>query len=88
MILCFPLSCFLDRSVRLKAWEGLPPDSDEKPPIEVKNILTPVALQAEEGIKAWICNPSVTVLREEIMTPNSEYDCRLNLRTGMILHLE
>ncbi|CAB4027687.1 Hypothetical predicted protein, partial [Paramuricea clavata] len=46
------------RNVRLKAWEGLPPDSDEKPPIGVKNILTSVALQAEEGIKAWICYPS------------------------------
>ncbi|CAB4030645.1 Hypothetical predicted protein, partial [Paramuricea clavata] len=70
------------RIVRLKAWEGLPPDSDEKPPDGVKYILTPVALQAEESIKAWICCPSKTVLRGEIMTPNSEYDCRLKLRAG------
>jgi hypothetical protein len=76
----------LDRSVRLKAWEGLPPGNDE-PPFEVKNILNPVSFEAVEGndIKAWICCPSTTILRGEIMIPNSRYDCRMKLRAGRFL---
>jgi hypothetical protein len=80
----FIYSCFLDRSIRLKVWEGLPPGRDE-PPVEVKNILRQVFLQAEEGIKAWICYPSTSCLRGEIMTPNSSYDCRIKLRAGMFI---
>ena len=68
--------------MRLKVWEGLPPGRNE-PPVEVKNILSPVFLDAEESIKAWICYPSVSVVRGEIMIPNSLYDCRMKLRAGM-----
>ena len=80
----FHLFLFLGRSVRVKVWEGLPPGRDE-PPVEVKNILRQVSLQAEEGIKAWICYPSTSCLRGEIMTPNSSYDCRIKLRAGMFI---
>jgi hypothetical protein len=82
MVIFVFLYFFLDRNVRLKAWDGLPLGSDE-PPVEVKNILSPVFLDAEEGIKAWICSPSVSVVRGEIMIPNSLYDCRMKLRAGM-----
>ena len=88
MIFGFSLFCCLDRNVRLKAWKGLRPGPsgiDDKPPHEVKNILTPVILQADKDIKAWICYPSVDVLRGEIMTPNSPYDYKMKLRTGMLL---
>ena len=88
LILCFPVSCFLDRNVRLKVWEGLPPGNDEKPPVEVKNILTPVFFQSEDGIKAWICYPSTSFLKGEIMTPNSQYDCRIKLRAGMLFSIK
>jgi hypothetical protein len=91
LIFCYFLSCFLGRNVRLKAWKGLRPGPlgiDDKPPHEVKNILTPVILQADKDIKAWLCYPSVYVLRGEIMTPNSLYDCRMKLRTGMLLRIK
>ena len=69
------------RSVRLKVWEGLPPGSDE-PPIEVKNILRRVFLHGMQDINAWLCYPSVSVLRGEIIAPNLQYDCRMKLRAG------
>ena len=78
---------FLDRNVRLKAWKGLrlPPDCEDEPPVEVKNILKQVFLHEENGIKAWICYPSSSILRGEIITPNSTYDCRMKLRAGMLV---
>ena len=71
----------LDRNIRLKVWEGLPAETDE-PPLEVKNILKQVFLCSDESIKAWICCPSTSCVRGEIMTPDSEYDCRIKLRAG------
>ena len=71
--------------MRLKAWEGLPrpSDSHHEPPDEVKNILSPVLLQGDGSIKAWICYPSTSVVKDEILTPDSKYDCRMKLRVGM-----
>jgi hypothetical protein len=74
----------IDRNVRLKVWEGLPPGRNE-PPVEVKNILIPVFIQNDESIKAWICYPSTSCLRGEIMTPKSQYDCRMKLRAGKFI---
>jgi hypothetical protein len=74
----------IDRNVRLKVWEGLPPGRNE-PPVEVKNILIPVFIQNDESIKAWICEPSTSCLRGEIMTPKSQYDCRMKLRAGKFI---
>ena len=68
--------------MRFKAWKGLPPHSDG-PPVEVKYILEKVSVRADEDIDAWICYPSTTVLRGEILTPNSLYDCRIKLRAGI-----
>ena len=70
--------------MRLKVWEGLPSDCD-KPPVEVKYILKQVFIQDEDSIRAWICYPSTSVLRGEIMTPNSKYDCRIKFRAGMLI---
>ena len=70
--------------MRLKLWEGLPSDGDDEPPVEVKYILRPVFVQDEDSIKAWICYPSTSVLRGEIITPDSKYDCRMKLRAGML----
>ena len=71
---------FADRYVRLKLWEGLP---DMEPPSEVKNLLKQVFLEHHgEDLVAWLCYPSTTMVRGEIMTPCSKYDCRLKLRTG------
>ncbi|XP_046846607.1 uncharacterized protein LOC124440295 isoform X2 [Xenia sp. Carnegie-2017] len=69
------------RYVRFKAWKGRDPENEE-PPSEVKNILRPVVLWRYEDIKAWLCKPSVSVIRGEIMTPDSSYDCRIKLRAG------
>ena len=70
--------------MRLKVWEGLPPGRNE-PPVEVKNILIPVFIQNDESIKAWICYPSISCVRGEIMTPKSRYDCRMKLRAGKFI---
>ncbi|XP_028398389.1 uncharacterized protein LOC114521994 [Dendronephthya gigantea] len=70
------------RNVRFKVWEGLPSDTEDEPPMEVKNILTQVVLRGNESIKAWLCYPSTSVLRGEIMIPASPYDCRIKLRGG------
>ena len=56
-----------------------------EPPVEVKNILNKVILKDDKSIKAWICHPSTSVLRGEIMIPTSRYDCRMKLRAGMHL---
>ena len=69
--------------MRLKAWEGLSSDSHHEPPDEVKNILKQVFLQGDDSIKAWICYPSTSVVKDEILTPDSKYDCRMKLRVGM-----
>lgn len=73
---------FEARYVRFKAWKGRDPENEE-PPSEVKNILRPVVLWRYEDIKAWLCKPSVSVIRGEIMTPDSSYDCRIKLRAGI-----
>ena len=65
----------------MKVWEGLPAGTDE-PPVEVKNILRQVFLHDEKSIMAWLCHPSSSCVRGEIMTPESQYDCRIKLRTG------
>ena len=70
--------------MRLKVWDGLPSDCDNKPPVEVKNILRPVFIQDEDSIRAWICYPSTSVLKGEIITPDSAYDCRMKFRAGML----
>jgi hypothetical protein len=74
---------FLDKTIRLKAWEELPPCS-KQPPAEVKNILGPVTLKANEDLKAWICYPSTSVFRANIMSPRSPYDFRMKLRAGLL----
>ncbi|XP_028399889.1 uncharacterized protein LOC114523221 [Dendronephthya gigantea] len=71
-----------ERTVRLKVWQNLPSDIADGPPVEVKNILKKVILEADKSIEAWICHPSTTVLRGEIMIPTSRYDCRMKLRAG------
>ncbi|XP_046847084.1 uncharacterized protein LOC124440703 isoform X1 [Xenia sp. Carnegie-2017] len=69
------------RTVRLKAWKCDPLEMEE-PPFEVKNILREVDLKHCRNIKAWLCRPSVTVAKGEIMSPKSSYDCRIKLRAG------
>ena len=63
----------LDRNIRMKVWEGLPAGTNE-PPVEVKNILKQVFLPDEESIMAWLCHPSTSCVRGEIMTPESQYE--------------
>ena len=65
-------------------WEGLPAETDE-PPLEVKYVLKQVFLCGDKSIKAWICHPSTSCVRGEIMTPDSQYDCRIKLRAGKFI---
>ena len=81
MWICIPSCCCLaGRFVRLKVWESLP---DNEPPREVKNLLKKVFLEGKgENVVAWLCYPSSTIVRGNIITPCSKYDYRLKLRGG------
>ena len=81
MLICISSCCYLTgKNVRLKVWESLP---DDEPPREVKNLLKKVFLEGKgEKVVAWLCYPSSTIVRGDIIKPCSKYDCRLKLRGG------
>ena len=41
-------------------------------------------LEEHEDVVAWLCYPSTTLVKGEIMMPHLKYDCRLKFRAGKI----
>ena len=49
----------------------------------MKNLLNEVKVQDQESnLVSWLCYPSYTLVKCDLLVPSFEYDCRVKIRTG------